>query len=217
MNVSAFMTKGPLTVTKYTNIYDAKKIMEDHNIRRLPVLDGDRLVGIVSKSDIMEATPSDLSKHSIHELNYILSRMIVSEIMTKHPLTVTPDTPIEVAARLMRRYKIASLPVLDEGQLIGIITESDLFDAFIEIMGGNVRGSKLIIPLEDKPGALANVTHIISKHGANILSIVTHRRGSERGESLIYIKIDQEDASEIVEDLMDIGIPAHSRFEEPIG
>lgn len=216
MNVSAFMTKEPLTVTKYTNIYDAKRIMEEHNIRRLPVLDGDRLVGIVSKSDIMEAAPPDLSKLSIHELNYILSRMIVSEVMTKHPLTVTPDTPIEVAAKLMRKYKVASLPVLDEGKVVGIITESDLFEAFIEIMGGKVRGSKLIMPLEDKPGALANVTHIISKHGANILSIVTNRKVPKGEKSIIYIKIDQEDASEIVEDLMDIGIPVKSRFEEPI-
>ncbi len=216
MNVSVFMTKEPLTVTKYTNIYDAKKIMEEHNIRRLPVLDGDRLVGIVSKSDIMEAAPPDLSKLSIHELNYILSRMIVSEVMTKHPLTVTPDTPIEVAAKLMRKYKIASLPVLEEGKVVGIITESDLFEAFIEIMGGNVRGSKLIMSLEDKPGALANVTHIISKHGANILSIVTNRKTPAGGKSTIYIKIDQENASEIVEDLMDIGIPVKSRFEEPI-
>jgi acetoin utilization protein AcuB len=216
MNVSAYMTYNPITVTKYTNIYDAKKIMEDHNIRRLPVLDGKRLIGIVSKTDILEASPPDLSKHSIHELNYILSRMIVSEVMTKHPLTVTPDTPIEIAAKLMRKYKIASLPVLEEGELVGIITESDLFDAFIEIMGGNIPGSKIILTLEDKPGALANATHIISRHNANIFSVVTTRRGVKEGESHIAIKIDREDASEIVEEMREIGIPATARFENPV-
>jgi len=113
--------------------------------------------------------------------------MIVSEIMTKHPLTVIPDTPIEIAAKLMRKYKIASLPVLDQGKVAGIITESDLFDAFIKIMGGNIRGSKLMLTLEDKPGALANVTYIISKHGSNILSIVTGRHATKEGESMIHL------------------------------
>jgi len=214
--VSNYMTRNPITVTKYTNIYDAKKIMEDHNIRRLPVLDGNRLTGIVSKTDILEASPPDLTKHSIHELNYILSRMIVSEVMTKHPLTVSPDTPIEIAAKLMRKYKIASLPVLEEGELVGIITESDLFDAFIEIMGGHISGSKIILTLEDKPGALANATHIISRHNANIISIVTTRRGIKEGESLISIKIDKEDATDIVEEMREIGIAATSRFENPV-
>ncbi len=216
MDVAVFMTKDPITVTRYTNIYDARRIMEEHNIRRLPVLDRDRLVGIVSKSDIMEATPPDLSKRSIHEMNYILSRMIVSEIMTKHPLTVTPDTPIEFAAKLMRKYKVASLPVLAKGRIVGIITESDLFDAFIEIMGGNVRGSKLILTLEDKPGALSNVTYVISKHGANILSIVSSRHVKNSRSSYIIIKIDQEDPSGIVEDLREIGVSVASRFEEPL-
>jgi acetoin utilization protein AcuB len=216
MNVSTYMTRNPITVTKYTNIYDAKKIMEDHNIRRLPVLGGNRLAGIVSKTDILEASPPDLTKHSIHELNYILSRMIVSEVMTKHPLTVSPDTPIEIAAKLMRKYKIASLPVLEEGELVGIITESDLFDAFIEIMGGHISGSKIILTLEDKPGALANATHIISRHNANIISVVTTRRGTKEGESLIAIKIDREDASDIVEEMREIGIAATFRFENPV-
>ncbi len=216
MDVAIFMTRDPLTVTKQASIYHARKMMEEHNIRRLPVLDGDRLVGIVSKSDIMEAGPPDRSNSSIHELNDLFSRMRVSEIMTKHPLTVTPDTPIEVAAKLMRKYKIASLPVLEEGKVVGIITESDLFDAFIEMMGGYIRGSRLVLNLEDKPGTLANVTHIISMHGANILSIVTNRRAHRDGKYVILIKIDQEDASGIVEDLAEIGIQASFRFEEPV-
>jgi acetoin utilization protein AcuB len=216
MNVATFMTPDPLTITKYTNIYDARKIMEDHNIRRLPVLDGQRLTGIVSKTDILEASPPNLSKHSIHELNYILSRMIVSEIMTKHPLTVTPDTPLEIAAKLMRKYKISSLPVLDKGKIVGIITESDLFDAFIDIMGGNVRGSLLVLNLEDTPGALANVTHIISQHKTNILSIVTSRRKSSVGESDILIKLDREDVSKILEDMREIGLSVTAKFEEAV-
>ncbi len=216
MNVAVYMTKDPITVTKYTNIYDAKKIMEDHNIRRLPVVDGDRLIGIVTKTDILEASPPDLTKHSIHELNYILSRMIVSEVMTKHPLTVTPQTPIEVAAKLMRKYKIASLPVVEEGKVVGIITESDLFDAFIEIMGGNIEGSKLVLTMEDKPGALAHVTHIISQKKANIISVVTSRKGMREGESLIVIKVDQKDVSNIVEEMREIGVAVTARFEEPV-
>lgn len=216
MDVAIFMTPDPITITKYTNIYDARKIMEDHNIRRLPVIDGQRLTGIVSKTDILEASPPDLSKHSIHELNYILSRMIVSEIMTKHPLTVAPGTSIEIAAKLMRKYKISSLPVLDEGKIVGIITESDLFDAFIDIMGGTVRGSRLVLNLEDTPGALANVTHIISQHKANILSVVSSRRKSPEGKSAILIKLDREDVSDIVEDMREIGLSVTSKFEEAV-
>lgn len=216
MEVAIFMTRDPLTATRRASIYDVRRMMEEHNIRRLPILDGDRLVGIVSKSDIMEATPPNFSSYSLHELNSFLSQMAVSEIMTKHPLTVTPDTPIEVAAKLMRKYKVASLPVLETGRLVGIITESDLFDAFIEIMGGNIRGSRIIMNLEDKPGTLANVTHIISMHGANILSVVTSRRSSHGRKYRVFIKIDQEDASGIVEELGEIGIQATCRFEEPV-
>ena len=216
MDVAIFMTGDPLTITKQTSIYDARRMMEEHNVRRLPVLDGDRLVGIVSKSDIMKAAFPNLSSYSLHELNSLLSRKDVSEIMTKHPLTVSPDTPIEVAAKLMRKYKIASLPVLKAGTLVGIITESDLFDAFIEVMGGNIRGSRIILSLEDKPGALANVTHVISMHGANILSVVTSRRPMDDGKFRIFIKIDQKDASGIVEELEEIGIQATVRFEEAV-
>jgi len=216
MEIAIFMTKDPLTVTRQTSLYEARRMMETHNVRRLPVLDGDRLVGILSKSDIMEAAPPNFSNYSLHELNSLFSQRVVSEIMTKHPLTVSPDTPIEVAAKLMRKYKIASLPVLEQGRLVGIITESDLFDAFIEMMGGHIRGSRIILDLEDKPGALANVTHVISMHGANILSVVTSRRPLRDGKYRILIKIDQADASGIVEDLDEIGIRAKVRFEEPV-
>jgi CBS domain-containing protein len=120
------MTPSPITITPHTTLPEAEKILFQHRIRRLPVMEKGRLVGILTLGDMREASPSDATTLSVYELNYLLDRLIVKDIMTANPLTVAPLDSIGEAARLMVEHKIGGLPVVEGGELVGIITESDL-------------------------------------------------------------------------------------------
>lgn len=135
MLVKDWMTADPITISPETNLPKAHKIMKDHKVRRLPVLDGDRLVGIVTLGDVREAGPSDATSLSIYELNYLLSNLTIADIMTKSVITLEADASLQDAASLMLQNKIGGVPVLTGGKLVGIITESDVFRAIIEILG----------------------------------------------------------------------------------
>jgi acetoin utilization protein AcuB len=130
--VRDWMTSKVITVDIHTALPDAHKLMRSHKIRRLPVMDGDTVVGIVTRSDIREASPSDATSLSVWELHYLLSKLSMADIMTPKPITILPTATIKDAARLMYTHKIGGLPVVDsEGQLQGIITESDIFRILI--------------------------------------------------------------------------------------
>jgi CBS domain-containing protein len=125
--VRDWMTPNPITIVPKTTLPDAHKLMKESKIRRLPVVDRGQLVGIVTLGDVREAQPSDATTLSIYELNYLLSKLTVDRIMTHEPLTITPDSTVHQAARLMLAHKIGGLPVMEQGRLVGIITESDIF------------------------------------------------------------------------------------------
>lgn len=125
--VRDWMTSNPITIVPKTTLPDAHKLMKESKIRRLPVVEGGRLVGIVTLGDVREAQPSDATTLSIFELNYLLSKLTVDKIMTREPLTIAPQATIREAARLMLEHKIGGLPVLEGGRVVGIITESDIF------------------------------------------------------------------------------------------
>ena len=142
LHVKDWMTRRVITVDPRTSLPDAHKLMRTNNIRRLPVVERGKLVGIVTRSDIREASPSEATTLSIWEMHYQLSKLSVAVIMTKDPYTVTPDTTIKDAAKLMYTYKFGGLPVVnDAGELQGIMTESDIFRILIawfdEQEGGN--------------------------------------------------------------------------------
>lgn len=125
--VKDWMTPDPITIAPSTTLPEAHRLMKECNIRRLPVVDNGRLVGIVTLGDIREASPSNATALSIFELNYLLSRLTVGEMMTRDPICVAPGMSIEAAARLMLEHKIGGLPVIDGTCVVGIITESDIF------------------------------------------------------------------------------------------
>ncbi len=219
MYVKMWMTENPITVGRYTSIPDAQELMRNRGIKHLPVLHGRRVVGIVSKSDLLKASPSGATTLSVHELNYLLSKMKVGEIMTEHPFNVTPDTPIEVAAVNMRKYKVASFPVVDPetGSLVGIITESDIFEALIEIMGIREKGTRLSLDLEHRAGVLARVTQIIKKHGANIISFVSCPSETSGDRRMVVMRLESTDATAIVKELEAKGYRVSAMLEEPKG
>lgn len=130
--VQDWMTRKVITVDVRTTLPDAHKLMRTNQIRRLPVMDKGRLAGIVTRSDIREASPSDATTLSVWELTYLLGKLEVRQIMTTDPVTIGPEASIKDAAKLMYSHKIGGLPVLDRtGHLVGIITESDIFRILI--------------------------------------------------------------------------------------
>ena len=160
MRIRDVMTKNPITVDSETLVLDAQKIMKENSIRRLPVVDKGNLVGIVTQHDLLQASPSPATSLSIHELNYLLARMKVKEIMKKNPMTLSPDTPFEEALKMGQDNKIGSFPVVENGKLVGIATESDIVRFLTHALGIREEGSRVTI--EGLGGKFGDLEKIIA-------------------------------------------------------
>lgn len=175
MLVKERMSSHPvITVHPELSIQEALKRMREEHIRRFPVVDKrGRLVGIVSERDLLHAAPSAATSLSIWEVNYLVSRITVEKVMTRKVITITEDTPLEEAARIMADHKIGGLPVVRDGEVVGIITETDLFKIFLEMLGAREPGIRLAVLVPNIPGELAKLTHAIFNIGGNILALGT--------------------------------------------
>lgn len=151
-------------------ILEALKLMQRENIRRTPVIRGGKMLGIVSDKDLLNAAPSDATSLSMWELNYLVSRIRVQDVMTKEVLTVDEDTPIEEAARIMADNKIGGLPVMREGRVVGLITETDLFRILLELMGAREAGLRVTAVIPDRVGELAAITKAMADCGASFVA-----------------------------------------------
>jgi acetoin utilization protein AcuB len=130
--VRDWMTLNPITVDPKTTLPEAHKLMKERRIRRLPVVDRGHLIGIVTLGDVRDAEPSDATTLSIFELHYLLAKLTIGEIMTREPITIRPEATIREAARIILQHKISGLPVMEDGKLVGIITESDIFRVLVQ-------------------------------------------------------------------------------------
>jgi acetoin utilization protein AcuB len=173
MQVEKRMKATPITVSPEDSFRHAMTLIRQRGIRHLPVVEGGRLVGIVTDRDLRQASPSPATSLEIHELHYLLQRITVREIMTTKVHTVTPATPIEEAARLMLQHKIGGLPVLQDGMLVGILTETDILRAFVDLMGLQADQTRIELVLEDRPGAFLEVCRIIQDQGGDFASMVS--------------------------------------------
>jgi acetoin utilization protein AcuB len=163
------MTKHPLTVRDNESVSAAHKYMKEQKIRHLPVVDrSGKMVGLVAEDDLLRAGPSQATTLSVWEIHYLLQRMKVGDVMIKKVYTVTEDTPIEEAARLMLEHKIGSLPVMRGDKLVGIITESDVFKTFMELFAARRKGLRVTMEVPDKEGELALVAQAITNQGGYI-------------------------------------------------
>ena len=179
MLVGERMSQPVLTITPDVPVQDALARMRREKVRRYPVVDKyGKMVGIVTSSDLMNATPSEATTLSVWEINYLLSKITVERVMSKDVLSVCEDCPIEDAALIMADKKIGGLPVLRDDDVVGIITETDLFKLFIEMLGARVPGVRLSVDLEDKPGKLFELTGVVRQLGGNI-----HGMGTMLGET----------------------------------
>ncbi len=205
MRIRDVMTKNLITVDSETLVLDARKIMKENNIRRLPVVDKGKLVGIVTQHDLLEASPSPATSLSIHELNYLLARMKVKEVMKKDPITLDPDTPFEEALRIGQDRKIGSFPVTDRGKLVGIITESDTVRFLTRALGLREEGSRVTIEgLGGKLGDLERIIAIANQHQTIILSMISLPR-PEKKDWMIVLRLKTTDPDPIVRDFKKAG------------
>jgi len=170
MLVGERMSKPVISVPPDMPIVDALNLMKTHHISRTPVMDKDKLVGIVSDEDLKNASTSSVTSLSMWELNYLLSKIKVRDVMTKEVLTVTESTPIEATARMMADNRIGGMPVMRGDRVVGIITETDLFKIFLELMGAREEGLRATILMTEKPGQLAALTKAISDLGGNFIA-----------------------------------------------
>ncbi|MDQ7842311.1 MAG: CBS domain-containing protein [Armatimonadota bacterium] len=197
------MSAPAITVEPKTSIYDALALMKERRIRRLPIVKGRRLVGIVTWTDLMRASPSPATSLTVWEIPYLLMKAPVAEVMTKTVITVDPSTTVEEAAVLMRRHKIGGMPVVEGGSVIGVITESDIFDAFIDLMGLRRGGARLTIELQDRIGALEEVVRTIRDCDVNIRSLAAYPLD---GIGQVVVRVDTPYPLHLVQTLSEHGI-----------
>ncbi len=205
MKVRDVMNWNVVTVSSDTPIIEARKIMDAHNVRRLPVVDKGRLVGMVSKERISRASPSPATSLSIWEVNYLLAKMTVKDIMTKDVVTVTPDMPVEAAITLAQTKGVGALPVLEDHTLIGICTTNDFFYKILNpLLGIGKPGTRINITDGGKLKNLQEVLEIVKKAGIKLISLhnVPPIEGKEHD---LCIHLDTEDVKQLLKDLADKG------------
>jgi len=191
MLVKGWMNPDVITLQEDTAMAKASIIMKEKNIRSLPVVNKKgKLVGMVTDRDLKDASPSKATSLNVHELNYLISRIKVKDIMSRHLVFVRPDETVEFAAILMLENKISSLPVLNgKDALVGIITQTDIFKLLVHITGAYSGGVQFAFSLEDRPGSIKEVADELRSHGARIVSILSTREEAEEGRHNVFIRI----------------------------
>jgi len=207
MLINDWMTRSPITVTPSTPVMDALKLLKEHGFRRLPVMDGDRLVGITTRKDLKDAMPSKATTLSVWELNYLLSKLTVQEMMARPVFTATEGEYMEDVALRMQERSVGGLPVLDSaGRLTGIITITDVLRAFIDIMGLREGGQRLTLDMPDLPGSLAQAAGAVQP--SNIISVATYGHTTTGGQPRrrFVMRVTGEGAREVRSRVKEAGI-----------
>ncbi len=193
MLVGERMTRHPVTIREDGSVDEALHVIREAKVRRLPVVNNaGKMVGIVSDGDLLHAEPSPATSLSVYELHYLLSKLTLSRLMSSPVITVHPNTPLEEAARIMADNKIGGLPVVEDNQLVGIITKTDIFKILLELLGARVPGQRVTVRVAEAKGVLARLTKCIADLGGNIVSLVTF--DEQGGERLITVKVNEVDA-----------------------
>jgi len=204
------MTPRPITVKQDVPIDAALKIMRDAKVRRLPVLDKNgKLVGIVAEKDLLYASPSPATSLSIHELHYLLSQIAVKDVMTKNVITVEEDTPLEEVARIMADNKVGSTPVVRQGELVGIITETDVFKILLEMMGAREHGLRLTLNVPERVGILADVSRAIADICGNLVALGAIQ-GDDPAHRIMTVKVQETSREALLDAMKDLDVEVRS-------
>jgi len=203
MKAGDIMSTNVVTVTEDTLVNDAKKIMDAHRIRRLPVMKKDKLVGLVTKHMLLEASPSPATSLNIWELHYLLSKMTVKEIMVKNPFTISPGMPVEEALQLGQEKGYGAFPVVDDGRLVGVVTESDIVRMMTRVLGvKEQRGVRIDIRSSSKEfGFFRGILDILDKKTTLLLSMMTLPPAEDEPDWLIALRVQGDDIESVANEL----------------
>ncbi len=199
MLVRDYMSPNPITVSPEDTVGHALQLMKDHSIRRLPVISKGKIVGIVTRQDLLHASPSPATSLSVWEINYLFPKIKIAAVMTRQVLTVFPDCVLEKAAVIMRENSVSALPVVENHRLVAIITESDIFKALIDIFAFDSPGVRLTLSVDDGIGVLHNITEIFSSLGINIITLAARRLDSNRVN--LVLRLQDNDIAAVSETL----------------
>jgi acetoin utilization protein AcuB len=205
MKIRDFMSSNVVAVSEDTSLHDARKIMKAHKIRRLPVLKKDKLVGYVTERMLLEASPSPATALSIHELHYLLAKMSVKDIMVKNPFTVSADMPAEDALQLGQEKGYGGFPVVDDGKLVGIVTESDIVRIMTRVLGVREKGTRIDIQATKDFGNMQRIMEVLDRNKTVLLSLMTLPPGEDEDSWLIVLRLKSEKADKIVEEIKSEG------------
>jgi len=183
--VKDFMTTSPISIPIETPILEALSIMRKRKVHQLPVMNKGKLAGLVAERELLKVSPSPASTLSIFEMNHLLSKMTVKDVLVKDPISVESACTIEEAALQMREHRIRSLLVVDDGQLKGIITQSDVFEALIRIFGLRKPGIRLVLEMENRVGALADLLILVKKRDINVHAVALR----EKDDRLVHVMV----------------------------
>ncbi|HOJ88726.1 MAG TPA: CBS domain-containing protein [Pseudothermotoga sp.] len=188
MFVKDVMTIQVVTVSPEASFSEAMEIIRQKGIRRLPVVKDQRVVGIITEKDLLSASPSQATTLDVWELTTLLSKLKVKQIMRKDVVHVHPNTPIEDAAKIMSDKKIGSLVVLEEERLVGIITESDIFKVFINMLGAREKGIRYVFRVQNVPGILSKILYLMYQCGGDLISVTTYEKSQEEYSVVIKVR-----------------------------
>ena len=190
MLVKNWMSKPAITIDAEASMNDAIKLLKNHNVKMLPVMEKGKLVGIVTDRDLKRASASDATSLEIHELFYIISKIKIKEIMTKKPITVPQDCTVEETAEILLKHNISGVPVIDQyHDVVGTITQNDIFRILISLTGAEKRGIQFGVEVKDRPGSIKEVTDIIREYGGRMASILTSYDMAPEGFRQVYIRM----------------------------
>ncbi|HFI0014350.1 TPA: CBS domain-containing protein [Streptococcus suis] len=202
MSVKDFMTRKVVYISPDTTIAHAADLMREQDLHRLPVIENDKLVGLVTEGTIAEASPSKATSLSIYEMNYLLNKTKVKDVMIKDVITVSAYASLEDATYLMYKNKVGILPVVDNDQLYGVITDRDIFAAFLQVSGYGEEGVRARFIVDNKAGELGKIIRLVSDKEYNIVSTV--QIATKSGKVLIEVqiegKVDLEEVRSLFED-----------------
>lgn len=214
MDVKSRMTKNPICIEVDAKISDVVDLMSEHHLHRIPVVSGKKLVGLVTEGQIARKGPSKATSLSIYELNYLLSKTSVDAIMIKDVITIHEDRFLEDAALLMQKHDIGCLPVVnDDNEVVGILTQNDVFAAFLDILGYRERGSRICIEVDDKIGAIGELSDVFVKHEVNITHVGVYRKEGNKAD--LIFRVDTFQTEKLEQDLNDHGYRVLSVTKNP--
>jgi acetoin utilization protein AcuB len=214
MYVGRRMTRNVVTVAKDVSVLHVRNLLREKDINQVPVVDGKKLIGVITDGDIRENSASPASTLSVHELNYLLSEMKAGDIMTRNPVTVSPETPVEEAAKILNEKGIGCLPVVSSDELVGIITTCDMLNVLLEVMGVGTPSSRIEISIPGDMGEICNIAGIVKGLGLSIISMVSTLNQNDPATRLTVLRVNTDDIRELCKALRGAGYKVTTKYEE---